>query len=136
MDESETAIFNGSNSTEAHYVNAQLCIQANRYEEAIKHLKQVIALDPSHAKAYDDLGVIYYQKNDYPRSLEFFITAHSLDNLNYNAFHNILAISRQLGMVGSAMDLIKTMLKEYPDDKEFLAIAETFTNASPGEKGD
>jgi tetratricopeptide (TPR) repeat protein len=52
---------------------------AHQYNEAISHFKHAIELDPSMARAYDNLGLCYYYQNQNALAVENFNKAIGLD---------------------------------------------------------
>lgn len=60
------------------YEYAVLCARGQNTDKAEELLKQIIAIDPSFAYAYKDLGVIYLSRKFFDKSLEYFKKAYKL----------------------------------------------------------
>jgi Flp pilus assembly protein TadD len=60
------------------YVVAQSQAAAGDPEEAIRTLEQLVAKEPNHAQAYNDLGVLYYEQGDKVQALRFYEQAARL----------------------------------------------------------
>jgi tetratricopeptide (TPR) repeat protein len=52
---------------------------ARRYDAAILHFQRAVELDPTMARAYDNLGLCYYSQNQNERAMEFYKKAIELD---------------------------------------------------------
>jgi len=65
-----------------------ILIDANRVEQARKVLSDSIAMNDSDAEAWNNLGIVYYRKKDYPKALEAYERAVRLDPTLASAFNN------------------------------------------------
>lgn len=74
------------NKTEALYPYwlGRLDYDAQQYTDAISHFKQAIILNPSMARAYDNLGLCYFYRNDNALAIENYKKSIELDR---NASH-------------------------------------------------
>jgi len=61
------------------YWLGRLDYDGHLYNPAIQNFQQAIALDPSFARAYDNLGLCYYYQNDNQRAIDSYKRAIELD---------------------------------------------------------
>jgi tetratricopeptide (TPR) repeat protein len=61
------------------YWLGRLDYDAHRYSEATRHFRQAIVLDPTMARAYDNLGLCYFYQNQNGLAVENFNKAIQLD---------------------------------------------------------
>ncbi|MGC2403934.1 MAG: tetratricopeptide repeat protein [Acidobacteriaceae bacterium] len=66
------------------YWLGRLDYDSHHYEDATRHFEQAIALDPAMARAYDNLGLCYYYRNENEAAIRNFRRAIELDR---NAAH-------------------------------------------------
>ena len=86
------------------------------YEDAILHFKSAISLKPlSAADAHNELGNIYYAKNNFHLALEQFKEALKLKPKNYVTYTNIGFIYMQKGDLDNAIKNFKLALSINPD---------------------
>ena len=54
---------------EPHYTLGRIYYQQSRYDDAVEHLRKVLAIDAKSYRAYDNLGLAYQGLNDVPKAL-------------------------------------------------------------------
>jgi Flp pilus assembly protein TadD/glycosyltransferase involved in cell wall biosynthesis len=79
----------GHESDEALYGRAQTEAKEGRRDNAIKTLKMLIAQDPDHAAAYNDLGVLSYESGDKQAALGYYEQAARLEPDNATFLKNL-----------------------------------------------
>lgn len=108
-------------SLEALYRQAQQAAAAGDLEQATEQFETLTACHPEFAAAYNDLGVLYFQQDDFERSLERHRKAVALapDNLDFNKNLAGLCLidpsTRDEGIMA-----LTSMIKLYPADTETL----------------
>ncbi len=122
IDEIQLAINGGIGSVDAHYLYAQLLASIGKYDEAIPVLNKVVAIMPWHTHAFNDLAVIYFQKKDYDKAIEYYKTALSADNSNYTSLRNLLNLLKGLDKMDEAIGIARTLVANDPRDEQLLAI--------------
>ncbi|AOP35573.1 hypothetical protein A0128_18035 [Leptospira tipperaryensis] len=75
------------NTVEYHYLKGSYLYAQGRYPQAKNSLLRAIQIQPGHDPSYYQLGMIFVQRNKWPRSLEYFQKAVELSN--YNPFYRI-----------------------------------------------
>lgn len=73
-------------------------IQEDRYDEALVHLDQAIALDPGAYKAYNNRGLVYSKKGLFKEAVEEYGKAIQLAPDNPVAYSNRGDVYRELGL--------------------------------------
>src|SRR5579863_2180347 len=61
------------------YWLGRLAYDGHKYEEAIQHLKRAVEIDPTMARAYDNLGLCYYYENQNDLAVSSYEKAIELD---------------------------------------------------------
>jgi tetratricopeptide (TPR) repeat protein len=61
------------------YWLGRLDYDAHQYENAIRHFQQAVALAPKMARAYDNLGLCYYYRNENSQAIDNYKKAIELD---------------------------------------------------------
>jgi tetratricopeptide (TPR) repeat protein len=103
------------------YSAIQMMISEDCHEGAIAALEQLLAERPDFALAYNDLGVLYYQRGDKTRCVKHYEKAIEMDPLN-SIFRKNLADFYLIeeGAVEKAMELYVSVLKDDPEDIDAL----------------
>jgi Flp pilus assembly protein TadD len=108
-------------TTEERYLRAQQLAGQERAAEAIALLEELVRLEPTHALAWNDLGVLSYQAGDLNRSLAAHEQANRLEPKNPvfgNNLANLYYVA--LGRTDDAIMLFTRLLRENPDNIETL----------------
>lgn len=80
----------------AYYTLALLCHQLQQFDNAIIHLKKVLALDPADASARNNLGVLFYTTNRLHEAKESFEEALSIEENYPEARNNLRKVHHKL----------------------------------------
>lgn len=130
----ETAISLGADDADTGYQFAQLFIVTGQLQRAEAELKKVVQMHPRHTYAYNDLGVISFQRGDYPEAVKYYRSAVTALNQNYTALRNLLALLISLGSYNEAVSITQALMRHMPYDKELRALAGEFSLPDlPGE---
>ncbi len=124
--EVEKAMEAGVTDVDTRYQYAQLFIVSGRYDEAETRLRDVIMHYPRHTYAYNDLGVLAFQKGDREKALEYYKLAVSCDNRNYNALKNLLALLRETDKLDEAVYITQALMGQHPSDRQLASLVEDF----------
>lgn len=103
------------------YSAIQIMISEDNPEDAIAALEQLLAEHPDFALAYNDLGVLNYQRGDTASCVRNYEKAIEMDPLN-SIFRKNLAdfYLFEDGAVEKAMELYVSVLKDDPEDIDSL----------------
>jgi len=119
-----TSFDSNSNAAEKIYINEiQPLINEGKHEKATIALEELITLYPKFALAYNDLGVLYFNKGEKEKALSYYEKAVQLqpENIIYQKnladFYYVV-----LGRVEEAMQIYVKVLNTNPEDIETLLI--------------
>ena len=79
----------------AFYALGILDKNMKEYEKAISHYQRATVIDPNFAKAYTNLGNIYFLQKDYERAIENYKKAIEKDNTLISAYFNLSQTYRE-----------------------------------------
>lgn len=74
--------------------------------EALKTLKEAVAIDPKNDRIYYNLGLLYYEMNDIPSSIENFQKAVQLNSTNTSLYYNYGLLLQQQGKLKEAEQIL------------------------------
>jgi len=72
-------------------------LQVQALDYAINAFQTVIGLEPSQVAGYINLGMCYYLKEDYSKSVEVFLTAKGMDPENPDVHLNLANAYSKVG---------------------------------------
>ncbi len=87
----------------------------NKYDDAIKYLKEAEKLSPS-PELYNKLGSLYAGINNQSEALSCYKTAIQLDNKNKQAMLNIAYLYKTIDK-NVSINILTELLQDYPEDK-------------------
>lgn len=101
---------------------AQQLLNAGRTDEAIAMLRATAKSATNEAQIHHLLGLAYYQKNDFPKAIEFFslsVKQSPTDSKQYKQATQLLAMSHYyLGQMKEAIPYLELVTKQMPDNSE------------------
>lgn len=89
-----------------------------KIEEAEKCFLEILDEDPKNKEAYNNLGVISFQRQDVEQALEYLTDALEIDPFHKEAILNYLEVLNILGRLHIAMPILKKVVEKYPNDHE------------------
>jgi tetratricopeptide (TPR) repeat protein len=112
------------------YHQIQELIKSGNIEEAIKKLEKLLAIQPEHALAHNDLGVLYYQYGMTEKTLMHYEEAVRLEP-NDLTFQKNLADFYCIaqGRIQDALEIYLNVLTQEPTDIETLIAAANICQA-------
>jgi tetratricopeptide (TPR) repeat protein len=133
--------FNGRNLVESHKIHAMRAAESaadffargvaleedpGTQPEAIESYKKCVALDPTHAAAYINLGTLFYNRHDYTQAEVFYRKAIEVDPryaLAYFDLGNVLDETGRLPDAIRAYESAISLAPTYADAHYNLALA-------------
>lgn len=108
-------------SDQEKYSAVQMMIKEARHEDAIAALEQLLTENPDFTLAYNDLGVLHYQRGDKASCIKNYEKAIEMDPRN-SIFRKNLADFYLIeeGAVEKAMEIYVSVLKDEPEDIDSL----------------
>jgi Flp pilus assembly protein TadD len=99
----------------------ETCLNSDNKEEAIRLLEEMVRKDPDNARAFNDLGVLYFQQGHKTKSLFFYQKAVALQPGNPSYQKNLADFYLvELDQTEEALKLYIEVLKKNPEDTETL----------------
>jgi len=100
---------------------SQRCSVAGDHAAAARALEQIIAMNPGHAQAHNDLGVVYFALDDMQKSLYHYEMAVTNDPTSTTYRKNLADLYyAALGRTDEAIAIYTNLLNEQPRDVEVL----------------
>jgi Flp pilus assembly protein TadD len=129
-----------------HYQIGRALTELGKLNRAQHHFEQAISLQPDHADALNDLGIVYAKSGEtggMSRAESCFRRAIEIDSSFADAHYNLALSHLARGDVGQAQNLMKTALRldpEHPLAGEMLnriqsALGEANTETVKGATG-
>jgi tetratricopeptide (TPR) repeat protein len=113
-----------ADNVEELYSQAQVLSTAGDKTGAVQCLQQVIAQNPDHAAAYNDLGVIHYELGEKARALQFYEQAVRLNGDNPNFLKNLADYYYvEQGRAQDALTIYNRLLQADGEDVDCLIAA-------------
>lgn len=108
-------------SAQELYHEALALVQAEKLPEAKAVLETLLLSTPSHALAYNDLGVISYRLGDLASAERHYQKAAELEPANANYQKNMADLYfSELGRTDDAIHIYLDLMKKYPRDVEVM----------------
>jgi tetratricopeptide (TPR) repeat protein len=104
----------------AHYNVGVVLRDAGRLEEAAKHLGASISLNPGYVKAYNQLGNIFFQKENLEGAQVCYKQALQVDDRCAEAYSNLGLIRARSGALEEAVGFYQKALAIDPDQPDAL----------------
>lgn len=105
------------------YKEIQKIIEHEHEEKAISHLENFIAHHPQHALAHNDLGILYFKRNDKEKAFEFLKRAEKLEPENIDILKNLSDFYLEAGNIEESLIYLKKILEKDFKDIDALAKA-------------
>jgi SAM-dependent methyltransferase len=115
---------------EARRAYAQACglVESGEYDGALAALRSLLESCPAHARAHNDIGVLYSGRGESRLALEHMTASLRLDPGNTGTMKNIADTCLSIGMKAQAAKMYRLVLTREPGDSEAaegLILAET-----------
>ncbi|MFA7061579.1 MAG: tetratricopeptide repeat protein [Pedobacter sp.] len=118
-------------SVDELYREAQGNVSTGNSGQALALLERIVAIDPTHALAHNDLGVLYSQSGDFDRARFHNEAAVSSNPANAVFRKNLAALYYScLGRTDEAIGIYTKLLREFPTDVETLTALAIISQAN------
>ncbi len=107
----------GRNAT-ARYYRAALLDRMNQPDQSVAAYRETVAIAPDHAPAWFDIGVVEYNRGDFPNAEKAYKEALRIDPIYYRANANLASTYRQMERYPEAnaqYKLAEVGIKDDPD---------------------
>lgn len=105
---------------QAVFEQAHSLIARNRLPEALTVMQRAVSMHPFHARAQNDLGVLYLSAGDHEKALAHLNLAHQLDPDHADTAKNLADAYMQLGRVEDTIQTFLDVVHRHPHDVEAL----------------
>ena len=128
----ETPMVAPSNNKQAMlaYNTGTRLLRQNRFNEAEKHLKEAIELDPLFVDAMDHLGMVYRRQNRLREAEEIYLRSIEINKENKVPYQNLAVVYRLQNRLDEAFELYKTLIQLDENDPEpYYGMGELYYSA-------
>lgn len=119
-----------NNYTEAIFILAQIEIAAGNVDEAISSVEIATLIEPNNPAILFQLGILYYDKEDYRNASNSFERAIELAGEYANAKYFLGLTYYELGRVSDAIDVFVDLREGNPDNEELKVIIDNLRRGS------
>lgn len=119
----EKILLQGNVNEDLYYEFAHICVVTNDTDKAEKILKKVIELNPEHAQAHKDLGVIYLSKRLFDYAKDEFETAFKVAPDNFSIVFEYANYLHATTEFNKADEMYAKALEIEPENAEALAFS-------------
>ncbi|ODS32181.1 MAG: GDP-mannose:cellobiosyl-diphosphopolyprenol alpha-mannosyltransferase [Candidatus Scalindua rubra] len=95
-----------------------------KIEEAEECFLSIVENDSNNKEAYNNLGVIAFQKDDTERAIDYFTRSLEIDPLYRDAIVNYTNLLRTLNQLHIAVPLLEKIAEINPSDKDIIQLLE------------
>jgi len=105
------------NEIQQHYKRAQVALQSQQPDVAVREFREILGLDPKNAPAHANLGMIAYTQKNYAQAAQDFRTALELRPSLWNATAFLGMTELRLGNGDKAKPLLEDAFRHVQDTK-------------------
>ncbi len=105
---------------QAAFDRAHELIRLDKYGEALKVMREVVSRDPFHARAQNDLAVLYLTSGNKEQALAHLSLALQLDPGNTDTAKNLADVYLELDRTEDALQTFLDIVNRHPHDVEAL----------------
>ena len=119
----EKILLQGNVNEDLYYEFAHICVVTNDTDKAEKILKKVVELNPNHAQAHKDLGVIYLSKRLFDYAKDEFEMAYKAAPDNFSIIFEYANYLHATTDFKKADEMYARALEIEPENAEALAFS-------------
>jgi len=97
-------------------------LKGNDIENALRHLKKVLELDPKNAEAHQTMALIYTKENDLQKAESYYQKAIKYDEKLSSARNNYATLLYSLGRYEAAIEQLKVASEDLSYDNRAQAV--------------
>ncbi|MES2629239.1 MAG: tetratricopeptide repeat protein [Bacteroidota bacterium] len=103
-------------------LNADISLQLGQTKDALKLYQSIIAQDPENVDAYLSIATIYEAQKNYSEANKYYSLVESRTGVVYEIVQQKINNYITARDFGKAIDEVKVLIKNYPDQTEFKII--------------
>jgi tetratricopeptide (TPR) repeat protein len=102
-----------------------------KIDEAEKCFLSLVENDSDCKEAYNNLGVIAFQKDDQEQAIDYFTRSLEIDPFYRDTIVNYTNLLRSLGQLPVAIPLLEKVVELNPEDKEIKQLLDDIRHLHP-----
>ena len=102
-----------------------------KIDEAEKCFLSLVENDSDCKEAYNNLGVIAFQKDDKVKAIDYFTRSLEIDPLNRDTIVNYTNLLRSLDQLPIVIPLLEKIVELNPEDKEIKQLLDDIHHLHP-----
>jgi tetratricopeptide (TPR) repeat protein len=102
-----------------------------KIEEAEKCFLSLVENDSECKEAYNNLGVIAFQKDEKEKAIDYFNRSLEIDHLHRDTIVNYTNLLRSLDQLPIAIPLLEKVAELNPEDKEIIQLLDEIRHLHP-----
>ncbi len=102
-----------------------------KIDEAEKHFLSLVENDSDCKEAYNNLGVIAFQKDDKEKAIDYFTRALGIDPLYKDTIVNYTNLLKSLDQLQIVIPLLEKVEQLNPEDKEIKQLLDDIRHLHP-----
>ena len=102
-----------------------------KIEEAEDCFLSIVENDSNNKEAYNNLGVIAFQKDDKEKAIDYFTRSLEIDPLYRDTIVNYVNLLRTLDQLQIAIPLLEKIAELIPEDKEIIQLLDDIRQLHP-----
>ncbi len=114
------AISASPDNWEAHRQFGMLCLRQNRFDDANRHFKSVIEVNPNLPDVLSSIGWIHQQRAELSEAQNLYQRSLALNPGNEFSIHNLMLVLKQQRKTGDALPYLLAYTQRRPDDAKML----------------
>ncbi len=103
----------------------------DKIDEAEKCFLSLVENDSDCKEAYNNLGVIAFQKDDKEKAIDFFTRSLEIDPLHRDTIVNYTNLLRSLDQLPIVIPLLEAVVQLNPEDKEIKQLLDDIRHLHP-----
>ncbi|MHC4269182.1 MAG: tetratricopeptide repeat protein [Planctomycetota bacterium] len=102
-----------------------------KIEEAEKCFLSIVENYPDNKEAYNNLGVLAFQKDDKEKAIDYFTRSLEIDPLYRDTIVNYTNLLRSLNQLPVVIPLLEKVVELNPEDKEMKQLLDDIRHLNP-----
>lgn len=123
----------GSDTVDLLMNRAREMMQEENLDLALDILDSVVAIAPAYPEGWNQRAQVFFQKEDYRRSLGDLRHVLALEPRHFKAINGLSVIMRELGQKEAALEAVRKLLEVHPHSSEARRMEEELAREVEGQ---